>query len=165
MTTETAQRIGSIEALKCVTIGLVTAELIMALLSSDEGFFHGLFWFTSVDYKLNLFIAVILLYACGYLFGQVAGKVIIIKGWNYLLTGVLFGFLIIMTTAFLSGWTGFFREGINETGPYADPFNDYIIKPVVLVTIFGFIPTLFTGLWFGYSIRKKRKGQVICGSY
>jgi hypothetical protein len=159
MTNETAQRIGSKEALKCVTIGLVIAELIMAVLTSDRGFLKGLFWFTSVEYKLNLFIALIIFYSCGFVYGRMAGKAIIIRGWNYLLTGLLYGFLIVITTAFLSGWTGYFREGIDLIGSNEDLFADYIMKPVFLVTFFGLVPTTLTGLWFGYSIWKNRKGM------
>jgi hypothetical protein len=45
-----AEKIGSRQAIKGVTIGLIIAQLIMTLLSSDNGFC----WFIHFNYNLNL---------------------------------------------------------------------------------------------------------------
>jgi hypothetical protein len=49
---------------------------------------------------------------------------------------------------------GFFNEGLPNKSPISEPFHDYIYKPLALVTIFGFIPIVLVGIWFGLSIRR-----------
>lgn len=153
-----AKQIGSRQGLFATSIGLVTAQLIMTLLvGSDLGFIKGFLWFTTIDYKLNLLIGAIILLLCGHLYGRIAGRQIIIKKRNAILVGFLCGLAVLVTTAFLSGWTGFIREGINDTSLNADPFGDYILKPIMLVTTFGLIPTFLVGIWFGLQIERKGK--------
>ena len=150
-----AEKIGSRQAIKAVTIGLIVAQLIMTLLSSDNGILNGFLWFTHFNYNLNLLIGVFFMYACGHLYGRRAGYEIIIKNKDSLLVGFKYGLLTIVTTAFLASWTGFFQEGIDNIGTDDNPFIDYIIKPVFWVFVFGFVPSLFIGLWFGNSIKKR----------
>jgi hypothetical protein len=148
MTKEAAQLVGRNEALKFVTVGLIIAYLIMALLA-------GFSWFLLADYQLNLLIAIAAMYACGYFYGRLAGVAILIKGKGYLWIGFLYGFLTLITATFISSWTGFFQQGIKEMGEVNDPFGDYIFKPLFLVTIVGLIPVSLVGFWFGHRIRKK----------
>lgn len=155
ITRQSAQKIGIAQSLKAVTVGIIIAYLIMALFAAGEGIMTALLWFTEIDYKLNLLIAIVVIYLCGYIYGGWAGYVILIKGWNKMLTGIACGFLTLLTSTFFSSLVGFFREGVKNLGSNDNPFNDYIYKPVVLVAIFGFIPVVFVGLWFGISIRKK----------
>lgn len=158
MTEAEAKRIGSRQGLFCSGLGIVIAQLIMtAMISSDEGFIKGFFWFAKVDYKLNLFIGAAILLLCGHFYGQIAGKAILIRQNNFILVGFLCGMAVLLTTAFLSGWTGFFQEGIDNIGTSDNPFEDYIFKPLFWVTLFGLVPALLVGIWFGGQI--KRKGQ------
>ena len=152
MTEIEAKKIGSRQALIAVGIGLLIAQLIMTWFSSDNGFINGFFWFTTFSYNLNLIIGAIIMLISGHLFGQLAGKAILIKKRNYILTGFLCGMAVLMTTAFLSSWTGFFQEGINQT--LGNPYQDYILKPVFWIFFFGLVPVFVVGIWFGRQIKK-----------
>ncbi|WP_461069585.1 hypothetical protein [Spirosoma horti] len=77
------------------------------------------------------------------------------KKWNYVLTGFLTGLAVIITTTFFASWTGFIQEGIDNIGTNDNPFFDYIFKPMYWVTMFGLIPALLVGIWFGSQIKKK----------
>ena len=156
MDTDIAEKIGSRQAIKAVTIGLIIAYLIMALPSiADDGLIKGLFWFLNVSFKFNLLVGVICMYLCGHFFGRRAGYEILINKRNNFLVGFICGLLIIVTTTFLTSWVGFFQEGVDNIGSDDNPFEDYIVKPVFWVLIFGLVPCLFVGLWFGYSIKKR----------
>ena len=89
---------------------------------------------------------------CGHFFGQLAGVLILIRKWNYVLTGWLIGMAVIWTTTFIASWTGFIREGIDNIGSADDPFVDYIFKPMFWVTFMGFLPVLAVGLWLDKQI-------------
>ena len=128
-----------------------------AIISSGISLFKAFLWFTRVNYKLNLFIGAAILILCGHFYGQVAGKAILIKRLNYILVGFLTGMAVLLTTAFLSGWSGFFQEGLDNIGTNDNPFEDYIFKPLLWVTIFGIVPALIVGLWFGGQIKVKGK--------
>lgn len=155
MTIQEAKKIGSNQALKSVVIGIVIAYLIMSLLSSDSGFLKALLWFTTINYKLNLLIGVIIMLVCGYYLGQRAGYEILIKRINCYWVGIKYGILVLVTTTFFSSWVGFFQEGVHLIGTNDNPFNDYILRPVMIVFEFGFIPVLIVGSWFGKQIKKQ----------
>ena len=158
-----ARKIGSKQGIIAVAIGLIIAQLIMTLLiSTDEGLVKGFLWFTKFEYKLNIFIGAVVMLICGYFFGQIGGIQIIIKRRNHILVGFLCGLGVLLTTGFLAGWIGFFQEGIKNIGTYDNPFVDYLFKPLFWITIFGGIPSLLVGIWFGTQI--KRKGKAINSS-
>lgn len=151
MTLPEAMKIGSRQGLISVGLGLVIAQLIMTLLvSTGEGFIKAFFWFTDTGYFINILIGLIIMFVCGYFYGQLAGKLILIRKWNYGVTGSLIGLAVLWTTIFLASWTGFFQEGIDDIGTQAKPFYDYIFKPMLWVTLFGFIPAIIVGIWFGW---------------
>lgn len=158
MTITEAKRIGSRQGLISVGLGVLIAQLIMTLLiSTNQGFIKAFFWFIDVDYWVNILIGVIIMFVCGYFYGQLAGKLIIIKKWNSIMVGFLTGLAVILTTSFFASWTGFIQEGIANIGTHDDPFFDYIFKPMYWVTLFGLIPALLVGVWFGSRIKKKGK--------
>ena len=158
MTLLEAKKIGSKQGLIAVGLGLLIAQLIMTfIISSDQGFVKAFFWFTTVDYKLHILIGAVIMLISGHLFGQLAGKAILIKNRNFILVGFLCGMAVLLSTAFLSGWTGFFQEGIDNIGTNDDPFEDYIFKPLYWVTIFGIVPAFIVGIWFGGQIKVKGK--------
>ena len=161
MTSTEAKKIGSRQGLISVGLGLLIAQLIMTLLcSADEGFPEGFFWFMDIGYWINILIGALIMIACGHFYGQLAGKLILIQRWNYLLTGILIALAVILTTTFFASWVGFFKEGIDNIGGNDNPFFDYIIKPMFWVTLFGLIPALIVGSWFGARIKKKGKQEV-----
>ena len=156
MTERDAKRIGSKQGLISVGFGLLIAQLIMTtLISSDQGFLKAFFWFTTIDYKLNIFIGAIIMLACGHFYGQLAGKAILINKKNFILIGFLCGMAVLLTTAFLAGWTGIIQEGIDNIGTSDNSFKDYIFKPLFWVAIFGAIPAFLVGIWFGGQIKVK----------
>jgi len=150
-----AKRIGSRQGLFSVGLGLLIAQLIMTWLSSENGIIKGFFWFSTISYKLNILVGAIIMLLSGHFYGEIAGIQIIIKKRNFILIGFLTGFAVLITTAFLCGWTGFFQEGIHNIGTEDDPFEDYIFKPLFWVTMFGLIPAFVVGIWFGGQIKIK----------
>ncbi len=158
MTLTEAKKIGSQQGLISVGLGLLIAQLIMTLMiSTDQGFIKAFFWFTEIDYWKHILIGAVIMLACGHFYGQLAGKLILIRKWNSILTGFLIGFAVILTTTFFASWTGFIQEGIDNIGTNDDPFFDYIFKPMYWVTMFGLIPALIVGAWFSGRIKKKGK--------
>jgi hypothetical protein len=93
---------------------------------------------------------------CGHLYGQFAGTAILIKKRNFIWVGCLCGMAVLLTTAFLAGWTGFFQEGMDNKGTIVDPLIDYIFKPFYWRSIFGAVPALIVGAWCGAQIKTKR---------
>jgi hypothetical protein len=91
-----------------------------------------------------------------------AGKAILIKKRNFFWVGCLCGTAVLLTTAFLAGWTGFVQEGIDKIRTSDNPFVDYIFKPFFWVTIFGAIPALIVGIWFDLQIKAKGKKLEEC---
>ena len=159
VTVNEAKRIGSKQGLISVILGLLTAQLILILLiAPDSGFWESFFWLTEWDYLLNIFVGVFAMLCSGYLYGQFAGKEIIIKRKDHTWVGFKYGILTIWTGTFIGSLVGFFDEGFHKIGMQDDPFYDYIFKPLFWVTAFGLIPGLIVGFWFGRRI--KNKGQI-----
>ncbi len=155
MTKETAQLIGAKEAIRFVSAGLIIAYLIMSILA-------GFSWFLLGNYQLNLLIAIVIIYLCGYFYGQLAGVAILVKRKECLLIGLIYSFLILITATFLSSLTGFFQEVYKSTSKTDDPVGDYIFRPLFLVCFVGLIPAIFLGFWFGSRI--KNKGKIYDGT-
>jgi hypothetical protein len=158
VTVSEAKKIGSRQGLLSVGLGLLIAQATMTYFNYPySGLVQAFFWFTSVGYWLNVLIGVVIMLACGHYYGQLAGNLILIKKWNFLLIGFLSGISVIMTTSFFASWTGFIQEGIDNVGTYDDPFYDYIFKPMYWITLIGLIPSIIVGIWFGWRIRLKGK--------
>lgn len=150
-----AKIIGSKQGLTSACLGLLIAQIMITVMVwSDQDLINAFFWFTKIDFWLNILIGVFIMLLCAHFYGQLAGILILIKKWNYVLTGFLIGLAIIITTAFFAGWTGFIQEGIKNLGTNDNPFIDYIIKPMFWITLFGFIPALVVGAWFGTRIKR-----------
>jgi hypothetical protein len=94
---------------------------------------------------------------CSYFIGFQSGVQILIKRRNKYLVGVLAGIIVILLTASISGWKGYFEEGIYHDYGYNNPFNEYVVNPFLSITIIGLIPAILTGLWFGKQIGKQIK--------
>ena len=119
--------------------------------------FADLAWIFRFDYTPTLIFAVIVIYYFGFLFGSLAGIDILVKKRPSLLFGIIYGFLIVWSTTFVGSLVGFFTEGLANKTPISEPFNDYIIKPLLIITFYGFIPIIAIGIWYGYSIKKHSK--------
>jgi hypothetical protein len=150
MTKKDAMRIGSNEGLLSATIGIVIAYSIMGLFTAN------VFWLTEISFKINIFVGVFILLICSHWAGRLSGRLILIRQFHPIIVGPLAGMAVLLVTAFLSGWLGFFQEGLDNSN-YYDAFEDYIFKPLYWVSILGLLPALITGVFFGYRI--KRKGR------
>jgi hypothetical protein len=107
MTPESAKNIGIKKALQSATIGMFIAFLFMMLLAG--GSFQ---WMADWNYWINIIIGIGIFYGLAYLFGKNAGYEILIKKKDSDKVGAKYGFLTLIITAFLVGWTGFVQEGI-----------------------------------------------------
>ena len=145
-----ARKIGYRQAFKAITIGLAVAYLIMALMA-------GPFWLFKFDYTPTLIFSAVVLYGIGYVIGGLAGKCIIIRKYPSILVGLISGFLILWSATLIGSLVGFFKEGLPNSSTISDTFEDYIFKPIVLVSFWGFIPIIIIGLWYGWSIRQRSK--------
>lgn len=129
------------------------------MLSWDTNYKKALLWIVDVEFKFHLFVGAVGLLTMAYLFGQLAGVEILVKHKNYLLTGVKYGILTLITGTLIGSSVGFLEEGINDIGGFSNPFYDYYFKPLYWVTMFGIIPAIVVGLLFGLQI--KRQGQKL----
>ena len=153
MTVERARAIGRAQATKSVSLGLAIAYLMMAWLC------RAVAWLWDFSYWPNLVFAAAVMFGCAYVYGGWAGAAILKRqrtpGWM----GVQYGLLTLLTVPFLAGWVGFFQvvffhTGIGIADTYQNRFFDYVAKPVTTVGVFGLLPALLVGMWFGNSIKR-----------
>jgi len=151
-----AKQIGQRLAIKSGLIGLVIAYALFGWVSYgwDSNLFKAIFWIVDVEFWYHLLIGTVGLLAMGYFFGQLAGVDILIKKKNDLLTGVKYGLLTLVTGTLIGSSVGFIQEGIDDIGGFGNPFYDYYFKPMYWVTIFGIVPVIVVGLWFGRQIKR-----------
>jgi hypothetical protein len=151
---KTAGQIGAWLALKSGLIGLLIAYVIFGglIYSWDSDLLKALFWITDVEFWYHLVIGSIGLLTMAMMFGHFAGVDILIKQRNELWTGVKYGFFTLITGTIVGSSVGFIQEGIGNS----DGLLDYYFKPLYWVTIFGIIPVIVVGLWFGRQIKKTR---------
>jgi hypothetical protein len=143
----TSKKIGYKQSFKAITIGLALAYFIIALLS-------GPMWIFEFNYASTIIFATILTYLAGYFWGGLTGKWIIENKKPAILFGILGGFLIVWTATLGGSLIGYFNEGVLIESAHNEPFYDYVIKPLFVVTFYGFIPIVLVGIWFGRSINR-----------
>lgn len=144
----TVKKIGYRQAFKAVTVGLVIAYVIMALMA-------GPFWLFQFDYAPTILFAAFMIYVAGYFFGGLTGIWISKRSRLSILFGIIGGFLIVWTATFFGSLVGFMKKGLPNQSEISEPIHDSIYKPMALVTIFGFLPIILVGIRFGLSIKKK----------
>ena len=141
----TSQKIGYKQSFKAITIGLAVAYIILALIG-------GHLWIFKFNYAPTIIFAAILSYLAGYFWGALIGKWIIDNKKSPLLLGILGGFLIMWTATLGGSLVGFYNEGFLIKSALKESLYDYVIKPLFVVTFYGFIPIVLVGIWFGRSI-------------
>ncbi|AXT53391.1 hypothetical protein D1818_22120 [Aquimarina sp. BL5] len=149
MKSEIAKNIGIRKALQSATIGMFIAFLFMILLSGGN-----IQWMTEWNYWINIIIGIGIFYGLAYFFGKNAGYEILIQKKSSGGVGAKYGFLTLIITAFLVGWTGFMQEGMEPYDTFWDSFEDYIMKPFFWITIVGLLPAILVGVLFGKWIKK-----------
>jgi len=153
-----AKGIGSKAGLKAVTAGLVMAQIIMTIISLDDGVFKAVTWFLDTEFIYNVIFFVIVAFISGHLFGQSASKAILINHKNYNLEGVKFSLFTLATSSIVSSSISFLIEGTDKIGTKGEtPLSDFIVTPVFMALLFGMVPALIVGYWYGKQIRKHLK--------
>lgn len=161
MDIKTARQVGQRIGIKSALTGIVIAYIITTALMIlfDDSIIDGLLWITRVYWWYHLVIGAIGLLTMGYLFGRLAGVEILIKKKNEYPIGAKYGLLTLWTATIIGSSVGFLQEGLDNIGTADNPFEDYYFKPFFWVTIFGIIPAILVGQWFGGQI--KRQGKKI----
>ncbi len=161
MDINTAKQIGQRLAIKSGLIGLLIAYSIFGGLLYSWGMelWKAVFWIFDVEFWYSLIVGAIGLMTMAYIFGRLAGVEILIKKRNELLTGIKYGLLTLVTGTLIGSSVGFIQEGIDNFGGFTNPIYDYYFKPMYWVTIYGIVPVIIVGLWFGRQI--KRQGLKI----
>ncbi len=153
-----ARSIGSKQGLYAVTLGLVIAQVIMTILSIENGIYKAIIWFYDFDDILSICFVIPVVYLCGHLFGQGAGKAILKRHKNFTWIGIKFGFLTLFIAVFTSSMIDFIEYGIPKIGTRGEqPFIQYMLEPMMMQTLIGTIPALLIGLWCGSAIKKRRR--------
>jgi len=152
MTKETAEKIGIRIAIISVTLGVLLAYLIPAFIFYD-GTLKAFTWVFEIGFWDNILMGIIFFYVMGYLFGKKAGIEILIKKRNFVLIGIKYAVLILITTTFMSSLFGFFQEGIYNFGGFSNPLYNYIFKPMYWILMYGTLPAIIVGILFGLKIK------------
>ena len=143
----TIKRIGYRQAFKATTAGLMIAYLIMALMA-------GPFWLFQVDYAKSIIFATVIIYIAGYYFGGLTACWIIKEKRPAIIFGITGGFLIVWSATFIGSLVGLEQQGLSNKTEIGQSFHDYVFKPMAVVTMFGFLPIVLVGRWFGLSVKK-----------
>jgi uncharacterized RDD family membrane protein YckC len=152
MTKERAEKIGIRIATISVSIGIVLAYLIPTFVFWD-GTSKSFTWIFDIGFWFNVLMGIAFFYGTGYFFGKKAGVEILVKKRNYILTGIKYGVLTLITATFLTSLIGFFQEGIDNIGGFSNPFYDYIFKPMYWILMYGILPAIVVGILFGLIIK------------
>jgi hypothetical protein len=158
----TAKKIGQRLAIKSGLIGLAIAYVIFAgvLYSLDMNLMNAMLWIFDVAYAYHLVVGALGLLTMACFFGQLAGAEILDKKKNEHWTGIKYGFLVLVTGTFIGSSVGFIEEGIDNIGTTDNPFVDYYLKPMYWVILYGILPVIVVGLWFGRQIKKRAADRI-----
>ncbi|MDO6389917.1 hypothetical protein Q4E40_07245 [Pontibacter sp. BT731] len=160
MNDQEAQIIGSRLAMKSVLFGAIVAYLVMTFMTwSWDNIIEALTWIKHIGYVKNLLVGLLGLLVFGYIFGKKAGHEIIIQKKDHTWVGFKYGFLTLWAGTFVGCLVGFFEEGLDNIGTGDNPFEDYFFKPFFWITIFGLVPVVLVGFWFGSQIKKKGRRE------
>jgi hypothetical protein len=153
MDKKTAGQIGTRMALKSGLIGLAVGYVVFGglIYSWDQNLVKALIWIFDVEFWYHLAIGAIGLLTMACIFGQFAGIDILQKGKNELWTGIKYGFFTLLTGTLIGSSVGFIQEGIGKH----NALYDYYFKPLYWVTMFGIVPVILVGIWFGRQIKKQ----------
>lgn len=154
---ETAKHIGQRLAIKSGLTGLLIAYILFAWVTYrwDEKLSKAVFWIFDVEFWHHLLIGAIGLLTTAYFFGQLAAIEILVKRKNELWTGVKYGLITLVAGTLIGSSVGFIQEGIDNIGGFSNPFYDYYFKPIYWVAMFGIVPVIIVGLWFGRQIKRQ----------
>ena len=150
----TVERVGRQEAIKCVSYGVIIGYLIMSLLWSGDGWINGLRWISKVGYTGNILVGVFGMYIAAYVLGPLTAFLIVRK-LHAGLTGILFGFVILWFGILMGCAVELYTQWLRGHTPVGEVLHDYLFKPWFWISLMGAIPVVFTGIWFGHSIKDR----------
>lgn len=113
--------------------------------------------FTS--FTLNLSVAIAALYISSYFIGKWLDRMVNVKKRSPSLYSVIAMYAILLTGVISGSTVGFIEEGLDEISysGILDPIEDYYFKPFFWVMLYGFLPTLLSGLLLGALITRNDK--------
>jgi hypothetical protein len=103
----------------------------------------------------NLFIGISGLYIIGYLIGQNLDKLKTKNNQYNPIHGVLVIFGVLFFGTLIGSTVGFLQEGLPKGYGYnlQQELYDYYFKPLYWIFMFGFIPTLISGIILGSKLK------------
>ncbi len=152
---ELAARIGSRYMRNAMLVGLGLAASVFILMSGGD--VGGVFRLM-VDWPVQAIICVVIGPFSGHVVGAWAGRKILLDGWNAWLMSPAMGFMCVWATTFLFSLVAYFDEGRSGAFP-ENAVHDYIVKPIALVTMFGGLFILITGLVVAALFSRAREKQ------
>lgn len=142
-----------------ITINLIIAGTLVIRILGEFSELTDLI----TNWPLNLGIGILAIYISGKYVGNKMEYLIKYKKWNSILIGIIGLLLILLIGIFFGSTVGFLQEGIEninrENGLYNEyglknALFDYYIIPLIMIIMFGIIPTIVVGGILGYGIRK-----------
>jgi len=149
MDAKQAKRIGGRKTVYAVAIALAIAYLLMALMADD-----GFWLFSESRITLNLIAGALFVIAIGIFIGRHTGVSILTRKKNCYWISIRNSFYILWLGTLLGACIGFLQEGIHSPFGFMDGVDNYIIKPLALVTVFGCVPTMIVAAILGWSIKR-----------
>lgn len=131
-------------------IDLIIAGLMFSLIA--DGFDEMLVFI--FDFNLNFGVGIVFLIIASYYIGKKMHILICEKKWNSLLIGIL-GMITILIIGIIGGSTvGFIDYGLESKDSISELIVDYYFIPLVLILVYGGIPTIISGGILGILIAK-----------
>lgn len=147
-----AARIGSRYVRNAMVVGMGCAGSMLGWMSGGTG---GLLRML-MDWPIQAAICVTVAPLSGSLVGAWAGKKILVHRWSPWLLCPAVGFVCVWITTFLFSVVAYGEEGPHGAFP-EDAVHDYIIKPLVLVTMFGGVFVVLVGLVLAGFLHRARR--------
>ena len=120
-----------------------------------------------VELPLNILVALIGLYSCGFYIEKKIENTIQRSPKYAAITGASALFLILATATFLGSSVGFIQEGIlqsHQEYTIQNAIFDYYFKPFFWIFLMGFMPTLIVGIILGLFIKRNLKNKTATNS-
>lgn len=155
MDAKKAKGIGSRKTTIAVLIALAVAYAIMAGMTGDGGWL-----FSEPSIMFNIIAGAVFVLAVGMFLGRFTGVSILISGRNCYWIGIKNSFYVLWLGTLLGALIGFLQEGIHSPFGLPDGMDNYIVKPIAMVTIFGCVPTIIIGAFLGRSIKKSNADKA-----
>lgn len=153
-----AGRIGGRAGLTAALAGLLLAQgLMMILLTGELGAIGAFFWPFALDVEMSicLLVGLCATFLAAWGLGILGGRIIWTRPRGAWLVGPITGLSVLLLGAWAGSLTGYFVLGSAFWGTNSDPAFDFLVKPMYWITIFGFLPAMLIGLWYGLKVRSK----------